>query len=93
MNRTIKYVLMMDLAIIIFEIVNYGYGMINIAAGYNAKIMCSCVFVSGRTPQSVLDQDLAVSAAGFIGSIGDVILPWDKKKSDISERNRLYTCI
>ena len=34
------------------------YPMLEIAAAYSAKIMCSCVFVSGRTAESVKAQDL-----------------------------------
>ena len=72
MKKYIKYIVLLVLAIVIFEIGNYAYQMINIAAGYNATIMCSCVFISGRTPQSVLDQDIAVSAASFIGATVDM---------------------
>ena len=71
MRKSIKYVLLLILAIVVFEVGNYGYGMINIAAGYNAKTLCSCVFVSGRTEESVLEQDIAVSASSFIGGSVD----------------------
>lgn len=67
-----KYILLFIGAVIVFELGNYAYQMIRIGAGYNAKIMCSCVFVSGREPQSVMDQELAVSAAGFIGAEVDM---------------------
>ena len=68
MKKYIKYILLFIAAVIVFEVANYGYQMISIAGGYNAKIMCSCVFVSGRTPESVLDQDIAVSASSFINT-------------------------
>ena len=68
MNKSIKYVLLFVLAMLVFELGNYGYGMIKIAAGYNAKTLCSCVFVSGRSEASVIEQDIAVSAASFIGA-------------------------
>ena len=71
MQKPIKYIILLILAIIVFEVGNYAYHMINIAAGYNAKIMCSCVYVSGRDPESVLSQDIAVSAASFIGASVD----------------------
>ena len=71
MKKSIKYILLLILAIVVFELGNYGYGMITIAAGYNAKTLCSCVFVSGRTEESVLSQDIAVSAASFIGGAID----------------------
>lgn len=66
MKKSYKYLLLLILAIVVFEVGNYGYQMIQVAAGYNAKIMCSCVFVSGRTPESVLAQDIAVSASHFV---------------------------
>jgi len=71
MRKSIKYIILLILAIVVFELGNYGYGMINIAAGYNAKTLCSCVFISGRTEESVLEQDIAVSASSFIGGSVD----------------------
>jgi CubicO group peptidase (beta-lactamase class C family) len=71
MKKSIKYIILLLLAIVVFEVGNYGFGMINIAAGYNAKTLCSCVFVSGRSEESVLDQDIAVSASSFIGGSVD----------------------
>ncbi|MDN5201397.1 serine hydrolase [Fulvivirgaceae bacterium BMA10] len=49
--------------IIVFLIaVGYGifylWGLIPIASAYSAKIMCSCVFVSGRDEASVKEHDL-----------------------------------
>lgn len=72
MKKPFKYIILFVAAIIVFEIGNYGYQMITIAAGYNAKTMCSCVFVSGRSAQSVIDQDIAVSAASFINTKVDI---------------------
>ncbi len=71
MRKSIKYIILLILAIIVFEVGNYAHQMISIAAGYNAKTMCSCVFVSNRSPESVLSQDIAVSAAAFIGASVD----------------------
>ena len=72
MKKPFKYILLFVAAVIVFELGNYGYQMATIAAGYNAKTMCSCVFVSRRTAQSVIDQDIAVSAASFINTKVDI---------------------
>ena len=40
--------------------------MIRIGAGYSAKTACSCVFVSKRDFEDVLNEDISQSAAGFI---------------------------
>ena len=37
----------------------YGSSMLPIATAYSSKIMCSCVFVSGREEAPVLEQDLS----------------------------------
>ena len=37
---------------------NYAYRYALIGAGYNAKTVCSCVFVSGRSLESVVAEDL-----------------------------------
>ncbi len=66
MKKYIKYILLLAAAIIVFEVWHYADQMLRIAAGYNAKTMCSCVYVSGRTPESVLEQDIAVSASSFV---------------------------
>ncbi len=73
MKKSAKYLLLLLAAIIVFEIGNYAYGMIHIAAGYNAKTMCSCVYVSKRSSESVLEQDIAVGAASFIKTTVDTV--------------------
>lgn len=72
MKRLLKPLLLLAAAIITFEVGNYAYQMLSIAAGYNAKTLCSCVFVSGRPVEDVLAQDIAVSKSGFLGGSVDM---------------------
>mgnify|MGYP001810361512 CR=1 FL=1 len=37
---------------------NYAYRYALIGVGYNAKTVCSCVYASGRSPESVVAEDL-----------------------------------
>jgi hypothetical protein len=56
-----KKVLLPLLAILLLGIgyvANYAYRYALIGAGYNAKTVCSCVFVSGRSLESVVAEDL-----------------------------------
>ncbi len=39
--------------------VNYAWKSLPIATGYSAKIMCSCVFLSDREKDAILDTDLS----------------------------------
>ena len=39
-----------------------GFPMLQVYAGFSAKRMCSCHFVSGRTPESILEQDLEIAS-------------------------------
>ena len=41
---------------------NYGSALLQLAAAYKAKLLCSGVFVSKRQPQSLLAEDLAVDS-------------------------------
>jgi len=47
------------LAAFLFEKNDYA-SQLSIAAGYQAKILCSAVFVSKRDPKTVLREDIAI---------------------------------
>ena len=47
------------LAAFLFEKNDYA-SQLSIAAGYQAKILCSAVFVSKRDPKTVLREDVAI---------------------------------
>ncbi len=53
--RIIAVLILVILAVGIY----YGSSMLPIATAYSSKIMCSCVFVSGREEAPVLEQDLS----------------------------------
>ncbi len=53
-----KYAVVLILLALILDGVLYGIRYANIGAGYNAKMMCSCIFVSGRSQSSIESQDL-----------------------------------
>ncbi len=44
----------------------YARKLISIAAAYQAKVLCSAVFVSGRNPQSVLQDEFGIASPSFI---------------------------
>jgi CubicO group peptidase (beta-lactamase class C family) len=60
-KRIILAVLVLGVAALVYLGVTYGEHLkqLPIGAGVRAKILCSGVFVSGREPQSVLDEDLS----------------------------------
>ncbi|MCJ7643638.1 MAG: beta-lactamase family protein [Candidatus Aminicenantes bacterium] len=65
------------LAAFLFEKNDYAT-QLSIAAGYQAKILCSAVFVSKRNPKTVLREDIAIHPLmHFIGS------RIDRNKKDI----------
>lgn len=53
------------LTLLILLLLAFGYSFLRdrlpVVTGYAAKNMCSCVFVAGRSPESVLAEDLAFS--------------------------------
>lgn len=62
---TRKRVVRIMLFLVLAAIVGFGYANrdyirpLGIAAGFKARILCTGVFVSGRTPESVLSEDIA----------------------------------
>ncbi|MEP7268080.1 MAG: serine hydrolase [Saprospiraceae bacterium] len=54
----IKYLISLALLIALIYGLNYGITYAHIGAAYNAKMACSCVFVSGRSLESVEKEDL-----------------------------------
>ena len=60
MKKVFKYALMLMgtliLAFILYALVNYP----SILAGMASKTMCSCVYVMGRSPESVVEKELSV---------------------------------
>ena len=44
----------------------YARKLISIAAAYKAKVLCSGVFISGRSPQSVLQEDLEIDDLAYL---------------------------
>ena len=48
------------LLLILLACFKYLIKLISIAAAYKAKLLCSGVFISGRSPQSVIQEDLEV---------------------------------
>ena len=64
--NTIIIVIISSLALIAG---NYARKLISIAAAYKAKVLCSGVFISGRSPESVLQEDLEIDDLAYLRSI------------------------
>jgi CubicO group peptidase (beta-lactamase class C family) len=57
-KKKVLYTLLTILLIGLGYVGNYAYRYALIGAGYNAKAICSCVYVSGRSLESVVAEDL-----------------------------------
>ncbi len=69
MKRILRTLLILTSAV---AVIMLGYVLLffpPVMAGMDAKIMCSCVFLTGRTPESVMEKELQVfpglTSAGF----------------------------
>lgn len=60
MKKIFKYALLFLLGVIVVIVTYLGIKFPPILAGMASKIMCSCVYVEGRTPQSVLERELMI---------------------------------
>lgn len=60
MKTIFKYALLFLLGVIVVIVTYLGIKFPPILAGMASKIMCSCVYVEGRTPQSVLERELMI---------------------------------
>ncbi len=60
MKRILKYSLFFSLIVLTAIATYLGIKFPPILAGMASKIMCSCVYVEGRTKQSVLDRELMI---------------------------------
>ncbi|HOY13059.1 MAG TPA: serine hydrolase, partial [Saprospiraceae bacterium] len=58
MTETIKYLVLTGVLIGVGFGIRYGYRYALAGAAYNAKITCSCVFIGGRTLESIQSEDL-----------------------------------
>lgn len=60
MKKILKYALLLLLGVFLVVGTYLGIKFPPILAGMASKTMCSCVYVMGRTPQSVVDNELTV---------------------------------
>lgn len=60
MKKLLKGILIVALAFVIVTACIFLIFYVPIMAGMDAKFMCSCVFVAGRTPESVKEKELSV---------------------------------
>lgn len=85
MKKTLKVVgAIIVLIVIVALILGYHYlsPIASIATGYAAKILCSSVYVSGRTYESVMNEDLEIAGKYKIKA-------WLDKKSKAAEASML----
>jgi CubicO group peptidase (beta-lactamase class C family) len=60
MKKFLKVTLFVIATVIVLAITAFLIYFPRIMAGMDAKLMCSCVFVAGRTPESVMEKELSV---------------------------------
>ena len=88
MKRIFKYILLLILSVLIVGGTYMGVRFPPILAGMAAKTMCSCVYVMGRTPESVVEKELSVfpglgsAKFEFVDSVSVTAnFLWEAKKS------------
>jgi CubicO group peptidase (beta-lactamase class C family) len=63
LSAMLKFLKRFFLVVLVFLLLVVGYVIIyfpTVMTGMDAKVMCSCVFVTGRTPESVMKEELSV---------------------------------
>src|SRR5436189_291272 len=60
MKKILKIAMMIIAAGIVSILIYFGISFPPIMAGMAAKTMCSCVFVAGRSPESVIQKEMQV---------------------------------
>jgi hypothetical protein len=56
----IKRILLGLILVIVIFAVNFLWSALPLISAYGSKMMCSCVFLSNRTPESVINDELSV---------------------------------
>ena len=65
-RRPLSVVLLVLAVLVLVALVYYGGRIILVGNGYVAKTVCSAVFVMGRSPQSVLDEEIHANDPGIL---------------------------
>ena len=65
-RRPLRLVLLALAILLLVALVHFGGRIIVVATGYVAKTVCSGVFVMGRKPQSVLDEEIHANDPGIL---------------------------
>jgi CubicO group peptidase (beta-lactamase class C family) len=76
-EKTIRRVLALLTLVILGYGIYYVRESVSILSGYGAKVMCSCVYLSDRSPNHVLDHELA----GFPYSLASYRVQQDKNSA------------
>src|SRR5882762_7697593 len=60
LKQILRYILYLISSVLVVAIIYLSFTFPPIMSGMAAKTMCSCVFVMGRTPESVREKELSV---------------------------------